>query len=139
MRVKKIKTMRMTKQNKLEEKPTENRIADYGTTITTKQWHWPKFASFIENQFKHGGGKYALAGFSDREATDVISQIFGGSDQTEWVLGTMLKYVFRFKNFKREKDLFKIATYCYILWLKMGYHLDSTHDEDVDKDITAQR
>jgi hypothetical protein len=45
----------------------------------------------------------------------------------------MTKYIFRFKNFHREKDLLKIATYCFILWLKMGAHLQETHDEDVQK------
>jgi hypothetical protein len=105
----------------------------YGTTIETKAKYFDKFASLIGNQFKHGGDKYKLPGFNDREATDVISSVFGGETEYDWVLGTMTKYIFRFKNFHREKDLLKIATYCFILWLKMGAHLQETHDEDVQK------
>jgi len=105
----------------------------YNTTVETKKAHFDKFAALIGNQFKHGGDKYKLPGMEDREATDVISAVFGGETQTDWVLGTMLKYIFRFKNFLREKDLLKIATYCYILWLKCGFHKQNTHDEDVKK------
>ena len=105
----------------------------YGTTVDVKRENFQKFADLIANQFNHGGDKYKLPGFDDREATDVISAVFGGESQFDWVLGTIVKYVFRFKNFHREKDLLKIATYCYLLWLKMGAHLNETHDEDVSK------
>jgi hypothetical protein len=105
----------------------------HNTTVTTKQANFKKFADLIEGQFKHGGDKYKLQGFDDREATDVISSIFGGESEFDWVLGTMTKYILRFKNFKREKDLLKIATYSYILWLKQGNHLKERHDADTDK------
>jgi len=104
-----------------------------GTTVEVKNANFEKFASLISNQFKHGGDKYKLPGFDDREATDVISSVFGGVSEFDWVLGTMMKYLFRFKNFQREKDLLKIATYCYILWLKQGNHLTQLHDEDTSK------
>jgi len=103
------------------------------TTVDVKREHFQKFADLISNQFSHGGDKYALPGFTDREATDIISSVFGGPSEFDWVLGTMTKYIFRFKNFQREKDLLKIATYCYILWLKQGNHLKNSHDEDVAK------
>ena len=103
----------------------------HNTTVQVKQKYFKKFSNLIENQFKHGGSKYAVPGFNDREATDIISAVFGGDDQTDWVLGTIMKYLFRFKNFKREKDLLKIATYAFILWLKIGGHLRQSHDEDV--------
>lgn len=102
----------------------------YNTTIEVKQQYFKKFADLIESQFKHGGNKYKLQGFEDREATDVISSIFGGKSEFDWILGTMMKYILRFKNFEREKDLLKIATYCYILWLKQGNHLKEINDED---------
>ena len=44
-----------------------------GTTIEAKQKYWPIFAQLISEQFSHGGDKYKLNGFTDREATDVIS------------------------------------------------------------------
>ncbi len=102
----------------------------YNTTIGVKQENFKKFADLIESQFKHGGDKYKLPGFEDREATDVISSVFGGESEFDWVLGTMMKYLFRFKNFHREKDLLKIATYAYILWLKQGNHLIEENDTD---------
>ncbi len=105
----------------------------YNTNIETKKRNFHKFAKMISNQFEHGGDKYKLQGFNDREATDIISSVFGGASEFDWVLGTMMKYLFRFKNFNREKDLLKIATYCYILWLKQGNHLIKKHDEDTRK------
>lgn len=104
----------------------------YGTTVETKAKHFEKFAALIGDQFKHGGTKYALVGFSDMEATDLICKLWEepGVDEVKWILKTMLKYLFRFRNFNREKDLLKIATYCYIIWLKMGWHLGETHDTD---------
>ena len=109
------------------------RVKVRNTTVEAKRKNFDKFAKLISNQFNHGGDKYKLPGFDDREATDVISSVFGGESQFDWVLGTMLKYLFRFKNFHREKDLLKIATYCFILWLKQGNHLKEDHDEDVSK------
>lgn len=104
-----------------------------GTTVEIKRKYFPIFAKLIGGQFEHGGDKYCIPGINDREATDVISSVFGGKSEFEWILGTMMKYLFRFKNFEREKDLLKIATYCYILWLKQGNHLKTSHDEDTSK------
>jgi hypothetical protein len=101
-----------------------------GTTVEVKRANWEKFSKLISNQFEFGGEKYALQGFDDREATDVISSVFGGKSEFDWILGTCMKYLFRFKNFQREKDLLKVATYMYILWLKQGNHLTENHDED---------
>ena len=61
-----------------------------------------------------------------REATDIIVDAWG----QEWVLGTMNKYLYRFAQKQREKDLLKLATYAYILWLKNGFHLKDKHDTD---------
>lgn len=97
----------------------------HNTDVLTKAQNWKKFAELIENQFKEGGSKYALS--DDKEITDWVCEIAG----TDWVLGTMAKYIGRYKNYGREKDLLKIATYCYILWLKHGFHLREEHDEDV--------
>jgi hypothetical protein len=83
----------------------------------------------IRRQFEEGGIKYALGG--GKEITDWVCEVAGW----EWMLGTMAKYIGRFKNYHREKDLLKIATYCYILWLKMGFHLnEGKHDEDIFSD-----
>jgi hypothetical protein len=79
----------------------------------------------IRSQFEYGGKKYELA--NDKEITDWVVELAGW----EWILGTMAKYLGRFKNERREKDLLKIATYCFLLWLKFGFHLREEHDEDL--------
>jgi hypothetical protein len=104
----------------------------YNTTTDVKAKYYKKFSDLVGQQFIHGGSKYKLNGFPDREATDVISSIFGGESEFDWVLGNMAKYIFRFKNFQREKDLLKIATYCYLLWIKQGNHLKGRNAHDTD-------
>ena len=74
-----------------------------------------KFLELMKDQFVYGGKKYALN--DERESTDVLFDVYGKN----WLLGTMDKYTFRFKNLARERDLLKIATYCYIVWLKRGF------------------
>lgn len=118
----------------MQKKQSVKKAQTYNTTPPVKAKYWSKFAALISQQFEHGGyEKYKLQGFDDREATDVISSVFGGESEFDWVLGTMAKYIFRFKNLHREKDLLKIATYCYILWLKQGNHLKEAHDTDTNK------
>lgn len=106
-------------------------LAKFNTNVETKRKYFNKFAELISNQFNHGGVKYQLN--EEKEFTDQICETFPGETGVDWVLGTMMKYLGRYKNFGREKDLLKIATYCYILWLKGGYHLQDEHDEDVRK------
>lgn len=106
----------------------------HNTNVETKRKYWPKFAEFMENQFVHGGTKYALEGQEDKEVTDWCSEIVPGKTGVDGIIWTVGKYLGRFKNFRRERDLFKIATYCYIAWLKMGFHLQEEHDEDVNKE-----
>jgi len=119
--------------NRMEELYKKQIVTKCNTTVEVKRKYWPVFSNMVMNQFNHGGEKYLLDGFDDREATDVISSVFGGKSEFNWILGTMTKYIFRFKNFEREKDLLKIATYCFILWLKQGNHLKTTHEEDISK------
>jgi hypothetical protein len=119
----------MRKQKQITKKP--NKV--YNTDVKTKKANWPKFVKLLENQFVHGGDKYTLKGQLDKETTDWVCEICPGETGADWILGTMAKYIGRFLNFKREKDLLKIATYSYILWLKMGFHLNEEHDEDTKR------
>jgi hypothetical protein len=107
----------------------------YNTDIKIKQQYFPKFSELIGNQFKHGGDKYKLDGFEGMEATDLICKLWEtpGEDELKWIMKTCMKYMFRFQNFHREKDLLKIATYMFIAWLKIGGHLKAEHDEDTKK------
>ncbi len=75
-----------------------------------------EFEKFILDQLSCGGVKYAHS--NTREVTDILVEVYG----IEWLLGTVAKYVYRFKNLGRERDLLKIATYMFILWIKFGFH-----------------
>lgn len=99
------------------------------TNLDTKQKHIETFFDLIRNQGNHGGQKYALN--DQKEFSDVICECFGGESGVDWILGNILKYSGRYKNFGREKDLLKIAMFSYILWIKGGFHLNQNHDEDV--------
>lgn len=101
------------------------------TGIETKRKYFPSFVGLVKSQFWHGGDKYKLS--EEKEFTDAICEAFPGDSGVDWVLGTCMKYMGRFKNFGREKDLLKVATYMYILWLKGGFHLKENHDEDIFK------
>jgi len=96
------------------------------TTIQEKAKFWLQFEELIRRQWQHGGEKYAFS--DDMEWTDVIREF-----DEHWVLGTILKYVGRYKILGRERDLLKIANYCFILWLQDGHHQRYSHDEDVDR------
>ena len=103
----------------------------YQTNIENKMKHFDDFFGAIKRQLEYGATKYASEG-EDREATDMLVEAYG----QEWVLGTMNKYLYRFKNLGREKDLLKIATYCYLVWLQNGFHLLDNHEEDVFNEQT---
>jgi hypothetical protein len=103
----------------------------YSTNIEVKKENYNKFVELVRNQFEHGGSKYK--GNEEEEFTDLICRAFPGDSGVDWVLGTCMKYLGRYRNFGREKDLLKVATYMYILWLKGGNHLKEEHDEDTKK------
>lgn len=107
----------------------------YNTTVKTKAKYYKKFSNLVGKQFLHGGDKYKLEGLDGMEATDLICKLWEkpGEDELKWVLKTCMKYMCRFQNFHREKDLLKISTYMYIVWLKMGFHLQKSHDDDTKK------
>lgn len=80
-----------------------------------------QFFDLVLDQFAYGGQKYKLIGDNSRESTDVLFDAHGAT----WLFGTIHKYVFRYNNLARERDLLKIATYQYILWLKRGFFCKS--------------
>lgn len=82
------------------------------------------FQDLVIEQFAYGGKKYAQS--TEKEATDCLFDSFG----FRWLLGTIAKYTYRYRNLARERDLLKIATYMYILWLKRGFHLSPKGSEE---------
>lgn len=77
------------------------------------------FLQLLKEQLEYGGVKYKNSG--EKEVTDILTERYG----LNGLLWCINKYVFRYKNLGRERDLLKIGAYMYILWLKFGYHLDS--------------
>lgn len=78
------------------------------------------YNNLIRSQFEYGGKKYA-SDTQEKEATDILFDYHSH----KWLIGTIDKYTFRFKNLQRERDLLKIATYMYLIWLKRGFHISS--------------
>ena len=74
------------------------------------------FVELVKDQFQYGGKKYAHS--KSKEVTDILIDSYGPN----WLLGTIDKYCYRYKNLARERDLLKIATYQFIIWLKRGFH-----------------
>ena len=103
----------------------------HSTNIEQKRENFSKFVELVQNQYEHGGSKYQ--GNGEKEFTDLICESFPGTTGVDWILGTCMKYLGRYRNFGREKDLLKVSTYCYIMWLKAGFHLNTDHDEDTKK------
>ena len=101
----------------------------YNTNVKIKRKHFKEFVALLKDQFEYGGKKYGiLANDSEKEATDIICDAWG----LDWMLGTINKYLYRFKSQQREKDLLKITTYCYIIWLKMGFQFQDKNSHDTD-------
>lgn len=84
------------------------------------------FNDLIKDQFVYGGKKYASTN-DKKEATDCLFDAHGYT----WLVGTVDKYTYRYSNLARERDLLKIATYMYILWLKRGFHLEPEGTDEV--------
>ena len=88
------------------------------------------YINLCKDQFTYGGQKYGLT--EKRESTDELFDAHGKN----WLIGTMDKYCYRFKNLQRERDLLKIGTYMYILWLKRGFFIQSRGVKDsIDTNI----
>jgi len=83
------------------------------------------FLNLIRSQFEYGGQKYAYS--KEKESTDCLFDDFGKN----WLFGTLAKYCKRYSNLARERDLLKIACYCFILWLKRGFHIDRQGTKEI--------
>lgn len=108
----------------------------YNTSLKAKRENFPAFIKLISSQFEFAGEKkYQLT--EDKEMTDLVCELVPGKTGVDWVIGTIIKYLGRFANTLREKDILKATTYLYIIWLKMGFHLEHEHDEDKEgyKDV----
>jgi hypothetical protein len=102
----------------------------HSTDVATKAKYWPIFAKLIMGEWSFGGEKYKFP-VEGKEATDWVCELAPGSTGCDWIFLTCAKYLARIINLKREKDLLKIGNYMFIAWLKMGFHLQHEHDQDI--------
>lgn len=56
-----------------------------------------------------------------RETIHVIPEVLGEQGYKHFVLGDLLKRIFRLRNQFRERDLYKIAVWSYLLYLRYFY------------------
>lgn len=99
----------------------------YATNVELKEKYFDDFCKLVKDQFIYGGKKYEL--LDGIESTDILTLSWG----IKGLMWTISKYLFRFTNQQREKDLLKVACYMYIIWLKYGFNLKQKHDTDTEK------
>ena len=56
------------------------------------------------------------------ELIDTLLKEYGN----QWLAGTMGKHYFDYVKTKNKNNLIKICAYCYLVWLKRGFHIQST-------------
>lgn len=87
----------------------------YNTGLEVKLSALPLFYERIKEQIIKGGEKYEIG--EGREATDLMMEA-----DPRWIMATIIKYAVRYLHSEHEEDLFKIATYAMLQWIKSGYH-----------------
>ena len=92
------------------------------TGLKTKTKYLPIFVKEIEKQILGGGKRYSIS--DNKEMTDYICELVGN----DWIIGNILKYCGEYQRTKIKRDLFKIATYAFILWLR-DYEIKEEEDE----------
>jgi len=84
------------------------------TNLKQKKKYFPKFIKKMKEQLEHGGNRYNLPERNDKEMTDLVCELAGN----DWILGNIVKYAGEYRNMRYEQNLYKIAVYAFILWLK---------------------
>jgi hypothetical protein len=84
--------------------------------IPAKLKEFDAFCQGIKDIILQGTDKYAGAQKDKAETIDIIPKVLGAQGYTDFILGDLLKRIFRFKNQRRERDIFKMACWLYLLW-----------------------
>lgn len=107
------------------------------TNVRIKRQYIDEFFDHIKGQFEYGGDKYKPINsdvFPEKESTDFLCDAWG----LRWVLGICNKYLFRLDNQWREEDMYKIATYMFLLWLKLYSGEHAEHNRQAAKNARSQ-
>ena len=84
--------------------------------IPGKLARFDKFCAEMKGIVLQGSDKYAGSEKDKKETVDVMVDILGKQGLKMFVLGDMIKRIFRYKNQERERDLFKLAVWAFLLW-----------------------
>ena len=82
------------------------------------------FDEFLENLkavIVQGTEKYAGAEVDAKETIDIIPDVVGEEGYKDFALGDLIKRIIRVKNQDRERDIIKIAVWCYLWCLRFYY------------------
>jgi len=78
------------------------------------------FVGCMEEIILQGTDKYHGAKKDKYETIDIIPMVLGEEGYVHFVLGDLLKRVVRFNNQRRERDIFKMAVWLYLLWKRQS-------------------
>ena len=100
----------------LNPNPWPNKEAVKLSDIPQKLTGFDQFVEEMKEVIVQGTDKFTGSEADKWETIDVIPLVLGEVGFLCFVLGDILKRVFRYKNQRRSRDLFKIAVWCYLLW-----------------------
>lgn len=86
--------------------------------IALKLSRFQEYAGLMKGMALKGTDKYSGVEADRKETIDIIPDILGEEGYVNFVLGDLIKRIFRFKNQRRETDLVKIALWTYLLWMR---------------------
>ena len=105
-----------------EPESPERPIASFTSATTTpeeipKKLQWfDEFVAEMREMILIGTDKYTGAEKDQWETIDIMPKMFGTEKFVGYILNDITKRLIRFNNQGRERDLFKIALWCYLLW-----------------------
>ena len=83
--------------------------------IPNKLKYFDEFCKHMKDIMLQGSDKYAGANKDKSETIDIMPQVVGFNGYISFVICDILKRLIRFKNDERQRDLVKIAVWCYLL------------------------
>jgi len=92
-------------------------MADTQVDEIPKKLQWfDEFVAEMREMILIGTDKYTGAEKDQWETIDIMPKMFGTEKFVGYILNDITKRLIRFNNQGRERDLFKIALWCYLLW-----------------------
>jgi len=83
--------------------------------IPRKLSYFTEFIKDMKGIILQGTDKYTGAEKDKAETIDIMPQVVGEDGYVSFITCDILKRLIRFKNDRRERDIIKIAVWCYLL------------------------